>query len=432
MHQCNSFLNYGSNRMLRFTRSLTICLTLAGTMSLSQSVRAQESDVVAGDPLPGNTADWLLVSTFDCFVDGCQYENAVLRYEPTTGAFLGVHIANISGPSGIAVHPVRGTLLVASRSTNRVKEYNARNGVFLRDFIIAGAEGLNLPQGLLFRANGNLLVTSSQSASNLNGFNGILEFNGTTGAFVSEFVNGGFLGTSCGSTECLFGPNSMVYGPNGNIYVTSGSNDMVIEYNSNGGYVGKFSSSQLDFPVGIAIRPNSVPRAGNILVTSRYKNPANPNDTHKILEFDKNTRLLINPGSIYASGLVNPGPLYWHTSGALLVDDRTLTEAAPTFADRIIRLNRDTGAFLGAYTAANDGRLHQATAMLQITVNLGNASNDFDGDDDVDLKDFGAFQRCFGSGTGSQCLTSFDDDLNAVLDGADLSAFHLSYTGPLP
>lgn len=422
-----------SRNVLNYLTAVKV-FTMAAAITVSgvgQSM-AQDSGDVSGDPLPGNTADWLLVSTFDCFVDGCEHENAVLRYEAQTGAFLGVHIANIAGPSGMIIHPTRGTLLVASRSTNRIKEYQARTGVFIQDFIVAGDEGLNLPQALLFRSNGNLLVTSSQSVNNLGAFNGILEFSGSTGAYVGDFVDGGFMGTNCGSSECLFGANAMVYGSNGNIYVTSGSNDMVIEYNTNGGYVGKFASSQLDFPTGIVVRPNGVPRAGNILVTSRYKNPGNPNDTHKILEFDRVTRALVSPGSIFASGLVNPGPLYWHTSGALLVDERSLTESAPSFADRILRLNRDNGAFLGTFTAANDARLHQATAMLKITVQLGIASDDYDSDDDVDLKDFGAFQGCYGSSLTSQCITAFDEDLNSILNGVDLAAFHLSFTGPLP
>jgi hypothetical protein len=382
---------------------------------------AQEWDGTAGDPIPGNTANWMLISTFDCFVDGCDYENAILRYEPVTGAFLGVHISNVPGPSGIIVHPTRGTLLGASRSTNRIKEYHARSGAFIRDFIVAGAEGLNFPQAMLFRANGNLLVTSSQTMSNLGAFNGILEFNGTTGAFVAPFVNGGYLGQNCGSLGCLFGPNAMVYGPNGNIYVTSGSNDMVIEY----------TSSQLIFPTGIAVRPNGTPRAGNILVTTRYLNPGNPSDTHKVLEFDKTTRALVTTGSTFASGLKNPGALYWHSSGSLLAIDRSLTETAPNFADRILRLHRDNGAFQGYYTAVNDNRLHYATGMVQVTVDLGIASNDFDGDGDTDMRDFAALQRCFGTGPSAQCASAFDDDLNNLLDGEDLAAFHLSFTGPL-
>lgn len=76
-----------------------------------------------------DTADWLLMSTFDCYVNGCQYENAVLRYDLSTGAFLGVHIPYVPGPTGMAIHPTRGTLLVASRSSNTINEYNAHRGV---------------------------------------------------------------------------------------------------------------------------------------------------------------------------------------------------------------------------------------------------------------------------------------------------------------
>lgn len=378
-----------------------------------------------------DTADWLLMSTFDCYVNGCQYENAVLRYDLSTGAFLGVHIPYVPGPTGMAIHPTRGTLLVASRSSNTINEYNARTGAYIQTFVWSGVEGLNLPQGLLFHPNGNLLVTSSQSAGEPDAFNGVLEFDGDDGSFVRAFIDGGYLGQGCGAQKCLFGASAMAFGPNGNLYVVSSSNDMVIEYNGNtGSYVGAFTSSQLDFPTGIAIRPTGTTRAGNILVTSRYRNPANVNDTDKILEFDKTSRALINPGGTFASGLVKPGPLYMHPGGYLLVDDRSLTETDPTYADRIIKLNRDTGAFLGNFLQPGDTRLHQATAMLKITVTVGNVSDDHDGDGDVDMKDFGGFQRCFGPTPNGACLSAFDDNVDNVVNNNDLGTFRLQFTGP--
>lgn len=426
-----AFLGEGG-RATHWRRVIALLVLSSSFPGTTKPAMGQDSDGTAGDSIPSNTANWMLISTFNCFVNGCDYENAVLRYEPVTGAFLGVHIANVPTPSGIVVHPTRGTLLVASRSTNRIKEYHARSGAFIRDFIVGGAEGLNFPQAMLFRANGNILVTSSQTMSNLGAFNGILEFNGTTGAFVGPFVNGGYLGQNCGSQGCLFGANAMVYGPNGNIYVTSGSNDMVIEYNgTTGAYVGKFTSSQLVFPTGIAVRPNGTPRAGNILVTTRHLDPGNPNDTHKILEFDKTTRALVTTGATFAAGFRNPGALYWHSLGSLLVIDRSLTETAPNFADRIMRLHRDSGAFQGYFTAVNDNRLHNATGMVQVTVDLGIASNDFDGDGDTDLRDFAALQRCYGAGPSAQCLSAFDDNRNNIIDGQDVAAFHLSFSGPI-
>ena len=414
--------------MIRFGLFMLGAVFLVG----STSVQAQTDGDVAGDPGP-STANWLFASTFDCFQDGCQYENAVLRYEATTGAFLGVHIANIEGPTGIAVHPSRGTLLVASRSTNTVKEFNIRTGVQIRNFVTPNLGGLNLPQAILFRPNGNLLVTSSQSANNLSAVNGIIEYDGDDGSLVSVFIDGGFYGQNCGDEVCLFGPSAMVYGPNGNLYVASTSNDLVIEYNgSTGAYVGSFDSTKLKYPTSIAIRPTGTTRAGNLLVTSRYRDPAIANDKDKILEFDKTTRNLITTGSTFVTNLNKPGPMMWHSTGYLIVDDRSLTELAPTFADRLAKYNRDTGAFLGNYTAANDARLHQVTGLLAATVTLGSADDDYDNDDDVDLRDFAHFQHCYQlNGVGS-CNTPFDDDLNGTINLADASTFTLQMSGPLP
>lgn len=324
------------------------------------------SSSVAGGEQP---ARYLLVSSFVCFTPGCEYENAVLRYDAETGAYLGVHIANVPGPTGLALHPVTGNLFVACRETDEVREYNADNGAFIRIVVPSGSGGLNVPQALAFTAAGNLLVTSTQTADTLGAVNGIIEYDGLTGDFIRVFVDGGFFGQGCGVSRCLFGPNALAFGPNGNLYVTSGSNDLVIEYNGvTGAYVGYFDTSLLDFPTGLAIRPSSGIRPGNILVTSRYLDPGNPGDTHKILEFDKTTRELINPGGTFATGFQDPGPIMWADDGNLLVADRALWDQPPEFSDKIVRRHVTSGAFLGYATAIHDTHLHFANGMVRVDV----------------------------------------------------------------
>lgn len=342
----------------------------ARAQELAPSVVVNVSGGVADDGgTAGGPQRYLLVSSFQCFMPNCQTVNAILRYDADTGAFLGVHVSNVPGPTGLAIHPTTGNLMVACRNTDEVREYNAATGEFIRVFVPSGSGGLYLPQSLIFKADGNLLVSSNQTSLSLDRINGILEYNGMTGEFVRIFVNGGFFGQGCGATRCLWGPIGMAFGPNGHLYVASSTNDLILEYNGvTGAYLNYFDTSILDYPTGIAVRPADGIRPGNILVTSRYLNPGNPNDTHKILEFDKTTLELISPGGTFATGLEDPGPLMWGNDGTLLVADRTMWDVPPNFSDKIVKRNAMTGAFAGYATAITDTHLHYATGMVYVTI----------------------------------------------------------------
>ena len=64
------------------------------------------------------------------------------------------------------------------------------------DQLPSGSGGLNEPYDLAFGPNGNLFVTSYQT-------NSILEYNGTTGAFITQFVpsgSGGLTQPTSGAT----------------------------------------------------------------------------------------------------------------------------------------------------------------------------------------------------------------------------------------
>lgn len=329
-------------------------------------------------PPEGVVTQAVLVSSFQCFTgSSCQHINTVLKYDANTGAYLGQHITNIQGPTGIAQHPVTGRLLVASRPGKLVNEYDRHTGEFIRTFVQPGAGNLNLPQHILFHPNGNLLVTSTQSDGALFAVNGIIEYDGMTGAFVRVFVDGGFLGQDCGQERCLFGPNMMAYGSNGNLYVTSGSNDLVLEYNgTTGAYINYFDAGALKSPNGIVIRGPTGFRPNNLLVTSTYLNPANPSDTHKVVEFDDVTHELITTGNgIFATGFKTPGPLMWALDGHLLVADRTFWEVAPNYSDRIVKRNNQTGAFISNFTPINNFALHYNTGMLTVTIGCSTSAD---------------------------------------------------------
>lgn len=325
------------------------------------------------DPPPqalGGAQQAVLVSSYQCFIPGCSTINAVLKYDAATGAYLGAHVNNINGPTGMARHPATGRLLVASRADDLVNEYDMHTGAFIRTFVQPGAGGLNVPQALLFRANGNLLVTSTQTDGSLGATNGIIEYDGMTGAFVRVFIDGGFLGENCGDARCLFGPNDMKVGSNGHLYVTSGNNDLILEYDAvTGDYINYFDSGALEFPNGLLIRPSSGLRPDNLIVTSLYLNPTNPNDTHKLLEFDDITHELITTGGgVLASGLETPGPLMWADDGNLLIGDRGLWHVPPNYSDRIVKRNSSTGAFISYFTPTTNFNLHYSTGLLRVQI----------------------------------------------------------------
>src|SRR5215472_1354379 len=121
----------------------------------------------------------------------------------------------------LATTQARADLFVGCKSAcNGVLEYNGTTGAFVTAFVGAGSGGLNNPSGLVFGPNGNLFVTSVGTGQ-------VLEYNGTTGAFVTAFVGAGSGG--------LNNPSGLVFGPNGNLFVTSVGTAQVLEYNGTTG-----------------------------------------------------------------------------------------------------------------------------------------------------------------------------------------------------
>jgi DNA-binding beta-propeller fold protein YncE len=139
-----------------------------------------------------------------------------------SGQFVRVLVAASAGgltyPTGMTLTEA-GTLLVCSRGTNSVKEYNLQTGAYIRDFVAAGSGGLATPTAIVFNPGGLLYVAGND--------NRVREYNGTTGAFIRLFV-----GASNGG---LSGPRGMAWSPLGRLLVTSYSTDQTLEYNGTTG-----------------------------------------------------------------------------------------------------------------------------------------------------------------------------------------------------
>lgn len=148
------------------------------------------------------------------------------------GSFVGDLVASGAGgldePAGLLVTD-RDSLLVASRSTNQVLEYDLASGSFLGAFIDAGVGGLVGPFGLAFAPGRNLVVTTSDAR--------VLEFDASTGAFVRTLV-------STGDNGGMIDPRGLVYKHDGNLLVASHGSNALLEYDgSTGAFVRVFNSS---------------------------------------------------------------------------------------------------------------------------------------------------------------------------------------------
>jgi streptogramin lyase len=176
-----------------------------------------------------------------------QGNNSVLRYNGTTGAFLDTFVTSGSGGLSEAQRAAfgpDGNLYVSSGNTNSILRYNGSTGAFLNAFVTAGSGGLVRPHAFLFAPDGNLYVASNRT-------NQVLRYNGTTGAFVGIFVSAGSGGLSA--------PTDLTFGPDGNLYVSSWGNDRVLRYQGlSGAQPGAFMDAYLPPNAGGLTEPNAL------------------------------------------------------------------------------------------------------------------------------------------------------------------------------
>ena len=164
---------------------------------------------------------------------------SIQQFNGTTGASLGAFVptgsGGISQPHGIAFRggdcasslAAQGNLFESCFSSNRILQFDGATGASLGDFVPSGLGGLTNPTGLAFAPTtagvhaGNLFVASS-------GDSRILEFNGTTGAFVSAFAAGGLLNA----------PGGLKFAADGTLFVANFGGNNILRFGtsaSNGG-----------------------------------------------------------------------------------------------------------------------------------------------------------------------------------------------------
>src|SRR5579864_213508 len=210
-----------------------------------------------------------------------QGTNAVLRYDPVTGAPAG--LSGLPGdavfiPSSTGLDNPRGLLFrnvyvyvtnasgTVAPGMNTVMRFDAATGAPAgvsgnpgdAVFIASGSGGLANPSSIVFGPDGNAYVSSSASSSNA-----VLRYDGTTGAFIGTFVPAGSGG--------LDGPVGMAFRPDGYLYVVGWRSNSVNRYQSaTGAFAGTVDpsgSGGLNNPIDLVFDGS-----GNLLVTSRLTN----------------------------------------------------------------------------------------------------------------------------------------------------------------
>jgi DNA-binding beta-propeller fold protein YncE len=192
----------------------------------------------------------------------------VVRFDGTTGAYIddfvfirsgGLHIplGIVFGPSGTDANTL--DLYVVSFGTQSVLRYDGTTGTFLGEFVATGSGGLDGPASLAFGPGGDLFVSDFYSDDPA-----VFRYQGPSGqipgAFIDQFVPPGSGGLQV--------PGSLIFGPDGNgddhvdLYVTSaevpgfnGKNGSVKRYDGvTGAFIDTFvapSSGRLDDPLGM-------------------------------------------------------------------------------------------------------------------------------------------------------------------------------------
>jgi outer membrane protein assembly factor BamB len=181
------------------------------------------------------------------FPDGNLYvasaaNDRILRYDGTTGAFLnafiqpnanGLGATDLDYPVDMAFGP-DGNLYVSSQLNDAILRFNPNTGAFLGSFASGGI--LDGPSGITF-ANGSLYAVGRFR-------NNVVRYDFATGA-----VNGSF------SLSGLNQPFGIDVGADGRLYVAEGNAGRVLRIDQNSGSVLSTFASGLSLPIGVGFGP---------------------------------------------------------------------------------------------------------------------------------------------------------------------------------
>src|SRR5262249_27609852 len=199
------------------------------------------------------TGSYLLVSSFKT--------DSVIRYDAATGAFVDEFLPHRSGglnqPWSVLIGPHDHNVYVSTghfQGPGQIKavlRYDSATGAFVDEFVQRGQ--MNMPHAILFGPDGNLYVGDRPQP----GQGRIAGYDGTTGAYLDDFVPPGSGG--------LGHPVAQVFGPSGrsagelDLYVTDEKTHAILRYDgTTGAFLGEFvpgGSGGLDAPTGLVFGP---------------------------------------------------------------------------------------------------------------------------------------------------------------------------------
>jgi streptogramin lyase len=183
-------------------------------------------------------------------VDGAG--TGILRYNGQTGQLIGPFVSSgFTNPRILHFGP-GGDLYVADGNT--IFRVNGTTGAIIGPFTTPGAGGLASTLDFLFTPGGKLLVSGTTGPPN----DKILEFEGSTGAFVGVFAEGNGLSV----------PVGMTLGPDGNLYVASPGSDSIKRFDPiSGAFLGDFVAvTAHPDPALIQFTPFPIPEPTSIVL----------------------------------------------------------------------------------------------------------------------------------------------------------------------
>jgi sugar lactone lactonase YvrE len=284
--------------------------------------------------------------------------NSVIRYSlngQLLGTFVAAGSGGLSNPYGLVFGP-DGNLYVSSSGTDSINEYSGSTGAFVTTYVAAGAGGLVEPTSIVFGPDGNLYV-SDQGAQTVDRFEGptgpnpgiSLPAAGQLGANFVAPQSGGLSGPK----ELIFGPDGNLYVDSTNT-LTAGdtisptANLGVLEYNGTTGafiktYVGSGANGVQD-PRGLAFDQD-----GRLYVADY--------GTGAILRFDSQGNFIddaVTPEAASASSLAPIG-IVFNAQGALLVSNQYGNSIVQYNSGVVVTLSAASSSPVTVQYATSDG-----------------------------------------------------------------------------
>ena len=259
----------------------------------------------------------------DLLVASTSYPAEIKMFDGSTGSDGGTFAdgGGIYFPRGLAFGP-NGNLFVANEGTDAVLQFNGTTGAFVSTFVPTGGGGLAAPKGLAFSPDGSTLFVASDSAPC-----DILRYDASTGAFL-----GGIPGVGGGLTT----PWGLTFGSDGDLYVVSAGTASVLRYDgSTGAFIDTFvsgGSGGLTAAQSLTFGPD-----GNLYVTDSII-------SGRVMRYDGTTGAFIDTFVAGGSGgLRRPDGLTFGPDGGLYVSSSDTSN--------VLRYNGATGAYLDVFAS---------------------------------------------------------------------------------